>query len=163
MVLETTETVPHAPPTPPQRDIVRTDIHTRPNAIQNTRHSTAVPATLLCRADGRVPCGVLRIPHTHMCAHKATCYQPQTYIAYAHKSGHKAETAPPSPPRAAVAILIIPPHARSYTIVDGIIVGIIIVIILSHASSSSCLPCNPRLPICPNFPTRSPPPPVPCK
>jgi len=54
-----------------------------------------------------------------------------------------------------VAILIIPPHARSYTIVDGIIVGIIIVIILSHASSS-CLPCNPRLPICPNFPTRSP-------
>jgi hypothetical protein len=94
LVLETTtETVPHAPPTPPQRDIVRTDIpthDTRPGTryIIQRKHPTAVPA-LLCS----VCLAVLRIP---TCApHRATCYQPQTYIAYAHKSGHKAETANP--------------------------------------------------------------------
>lgn len=110
-----------------------------------TRYKSTPPSTHYT-----VACALLYSGYPHV---RPQSYHPQTYIAYAQT---------PSPPRAAAAILIIPPHARSYTIVDGIIVGITIVIILSHASSS-CLPCIPRLATCPNIPTRSPPPPVPCK
>ncbi len=134
----------HAPYTRPRRRprFAPNGVITREhdNAIQNTPPSTHYT----------VACALLYSGYPHV---RPQSYHPQTYIAYAQT---------PSPPRAAAAILIIPPHARSYTIVDGIIVGITIVIILSHASSS-CLPCIPRLATCPNIPTRSPPPPVPCK